>query len=114
MQHSALEHLPAKVYPAVKAGYSNIKKEALSILHSLETFHQYCLTCEVSAITDQKPLVSIFKKDFTTLSTLECILLFIHQYKYAISTSVAKCLHISQLSRQNYCDNKDKRFLAGI
>ena len=42
--------------------YSNIKGEALGILHVLERFCHYCFAREVSIITDHKPLVAIFKK----------------------------------------------------
>ena len=50
----------------------NIKGEALGILHGLEKFHHYCLTREVSIITDHKWLNTIFKKkDVTTLS--QCV-----------------------------------------
>ena len=48
--------------------YSNIEREALGIFHRLKNFHHYCFAREVYAITDQKPLVSIFKKDMATLS----------------------------------------------
>ena len=41
--------------------YSNIKMEALGILHGLERFCNYCFTKEVNMITDHKPLVAIFK-----------------------------------------------------
>ena len=47
--------------------YSNIEREALSILHGLEKFHHYCFAREVLIITDHKPLVAIFKKDVSTL-----------------------------------------------
>ena len=42
--------------------YSNIKQEALGILHGLQKFHHYCFGQEVLVITDHKPLVSMFKK----------------------------------------------------
>ena len=48
--------------------YSNMEREALGILHGLETYHHYCFAREVYVITDHKPLVSIFKKDIATLS----------------------------------------------
>ena len=48
--------------------YTNIKREALGILHGLKTFHHYCFTREVSMITDYKCLIAIFKKDIVTLS----------------------------------------------
>ena len=48
--------------------YSNIEREALAILYSLEKFHHYCFGREVSIITDNKPPIAIFKKDVATLS----------------------------------------------
>ena len=48
--------------------YSNIEKEALSILKRLEEFHHYCFVREVSIIKDHKPLVAIFRKDVAMLS----------------------------------------------
>ena len=45
-----------------KQRYSNIKHEALGILHGLEKFHHYCFDREVLVITDHKSLVSMFKK----------------------------------------------------
>ena len=38
------------------------------MLHGLEKFCHYCFAREVSIITDHKPLVAIFKKDYATLS----------------------------------------------
>ena len=56
--------------------YSNVKHEALGILHGLGKFHHYCFGREVLIITDHKPLVSMFKKDVATLSQcIQCILL---------------------------------------
>ena len=56
--------------------YSNIKHEALGILHSLEKFHHYYFGREVLVITDHKPLVAMFKKDVATLlQHIQCILL---------------------------------------
>ena len=65
--------------------YSNIECEALGILHGLEKFHHYCFSREVLMITDNKPLVSMFKKDVATLSQcIQCILLKIHQCRVQI------------------------------
>ena len=41
--------------------YSNIKREALGILHGLERFHHNYFAREVSIITDHELLVAIFK-----------------------------------------------------
>ena len=72
----------SKSLMGVECRYSNIKHEALAILHGLEKFHHYCFGREVLIITDHKPLVSMFKKDVATLS--QCILLKIHQYRVQI------------------------------
>ena len=47
---------------------SNIEREALGTLYSLEKFHHYCFAREISIIMDHKPLIAIFKKDVATLS----------------------------------------------
>ena len=65
-----------------KRKYSNIEKEALSILYRPEKFHHYYFICEVPVTTDHTPLVTIFKKDGVTLAQrLQWILLHIHQYR---------------------------------
>ena len=46
--------------------YSNIEREALGILHSLEKFNHYCFAMEVSIITHHKSLVAIFSHPFTS------------------------------------------------
>ena len=51
----------SKGLSSAEVRYSN-SKEALRILHGLQKFHHYCLTCVVSVIRDHKPLVAIFKK----------------------------------------------------
>ena len=52
-----------KSFTGAEQRYSNIKQEALGILHELEKFHHYCFGREVLVITDHKPLVAMFKKD---------------------------------------------------
>ena len=66
----------SKSLTSVEWRYSNIKCEALGILHGLEKFHPYCFRREVLIITDHKPLVAMFKKDVATLlQHIQCILL---------------------------------------
>ena len=66
----------SKSLTGAKQRYSNIKHEALGILHDLEKFHHYCFGREVLVITDHKPLVSTFKKDVATWSQhIQCMLL---------------------------------------
>ena len=50
----------------VEKSYSNIEREALGILYSLEKFQHYCFLREVSIITDHKPFIAIFIKDIAT------------------------------------------------
>ena len=48
--------------------YSNIERDVLGILYRLKKFQHYCFMREIYVITDNKPLVFIFKKDVATLS----------------------------------------------
>ena len=88
--------------------YSNIKCEALGILHGLEEFHQYCFGREVLMITDHKPLVSMFKKDVATLSQcIQCILLKIHQYRVQIIYKPGPEIFVADwLSRHNLAEGR--------
>ena len=69
---------------------------------------------EVSIITDNKPLVTIFKKDVATLSErLQQILLRICQYRMRIIYKPGPDLFILDwLSRQNYNKDKDVEILG--
>ena len=76
--------------------YSNIEREALGILYSLEKFYHYCFARAVSIITDHKPLITIFKKDVATLSERpQQILLRIHQYMVRILYKPGRDLFIA-------------------
>ena len=90
--------------------YSNIEREALGILHGLEKFHHYCFSREVLIITDHKPLVSICKKDVSTLlQHKQCILLKIHQYRVQIIYKPGPGIFIADwLSWHNHMEGKDK------
>ena len=90
--------------------YSNIEREALSILHGLKKFHQYCFAREVYIITNCKPLVAIFKKDVATLlQCIQCILLKIHQNKVQILYKPGpKIFTADWLSWHNHEEGKDK------
>ena len=84
----------SKILTSMENRYRNIEREALSMLFGLKKFHHYCIAREVSIITDQKPLVVIFKKDVEILSQrLQHILLRIHQYRVS---------HIQALTRPIY------------
>ena len=97
----------SKSLMGMECRYSNIKHEALGILHGLEKFHHYCFGREVLIITDHKPLVSMFKKDVATLS--QCILLKIHQYRVQIIYKPGPEIFIADwLLRHNHREWKDK------
>ena len=82
--------------------YSNIDREALGILYGLEKFHHYCFAREVSIIKDHIPLVTIFKKDVTTLSS--------ESYKVYISTGSESYTSMDQnCSLQTSCPGKITR-----
>ena len=58
----------SKNLSAPERRYSNIEREALGMLHGLETLHNHCFARVVGIITNHKPLVVIFKMDVVTLS----------------------------------------------
>ena len=103
-----------KSLSAAKRGYSNIKREALAILHGLEKFHHYCFDGKINIIKDSKPLVAIFKKDVATLSQrLQYIALMIHQHGGGILHKPGPDLIIADwLSRQSYKENKNDEILG--
>ena len=90
--------------------YSNIKWEALGILHGLEKFHHYYFGREVLIITYHKPLVSMFRNDVATLSQhIQCILLKIHQYRVQIIYKPGPQIFVADwLLIHNHVEGKDK------
>ena len=90
--------------------YSNIECKALGILLGLEKFHHYCFSREILIITDHKPLISMLKKDVTTLlQCMQCIMLKIHQYRVQIIYKPGSEIFIADwLSRHNHAGGKDK------
>ena len=90
--------------------YSNIKHEALGILHGLEKFHHYCFGREVLMITDHKLLVSMFKKRCGHTVTMHpAHATKIHQYRVQIIYIPGPEIFIADwLSRHNHMEGKDK------
>ena len=90
--------------------YSNIKHEALGILHGLEKLHHYCFGREVLIITDHKLFISMLKKDVATLlQHIQCILLKIHPYRVLIIYKPGPKIFIADwLLRHNHVEGKDK------
>ena len=89
---------------------SNIKREALGILHGLEKIHHYCFGRKVLIITNHILLVSIFKKDLATLlQFIQCIMLKIHQYRVQIIYKPGPKFFIADwLPWHNHVEGKDK------
>ena len=85
---------------------------ALRILCRLEKSYHYCFTHEVNIITDDNPLVVIFKKDIATLSRrLWKILMCIHQYNIKILHKPVQQLYISDgCQGKTTAKTKMKRF----
>ena len=82
----------------------------LGILYGLDKIHHYCFSREVLAITDHKPLVSMFKEDVATLSKhIQHILLKVHQYRVQIIYKPGPEIFTADwLSRHNHTEGKDK------
>ena len=69
----------SKSLTSAEKRYSNIGREALGIPYGLEKFYHYCFVRELSIIMDHKPLITILKKEVTTLLQMfQWILLRIH------------------------------------
>ena len=104
-----------KSFTGAEKRYSNMEREALSILYGPEKFHHYCFVREVSIITDYKTLIVIFKNDVATLSQrFQQILLRIHQYRMRIISKPGSNIFMADwLSTQNHSKNKDKE-ITGI
>ena len=73
--------------------YCNTKRDALGILHDLETFHQYCFTNDIRLVTNHKLLVAVSKKDIGSLS---------HRLQRIL-------LHILNTTKQS-CTNQDHNY----
>ena len=58
----------SKSLSSTEQWYSNIEREALTILHGLQKFHHSCFSHKAHVITDQRPLVVIMGKDVAMLS----------------------------------------------
>ena len=94
--------------------YSSIEREVLDTLYGLEKFHHYCFACEVSLITDHKPLMAIFRKDVKTPSHwLQRILLCKYQNNIRILYKLElQLIMVDWLPRNNHNENWDEEILG--
>ena len=90
--------------------YSNIKLEALWILHGLEKFQHYYFGREVLVITDHKPLIAMFKKECSYIVRAYSVYIVKnHQYKVQIIYKPGPDIFIADwLSRYNHIEGRDK------
>ena len=65
-----LSHMPLKPSLAVKKNYSQIDKEALSIIYGVTKFRQYLYERRLTLVTDHKPLIHMSSpdKNITTIA----------------------------------------------
>ena len=56
----------SKALTKTQAGYSNIEREALGLVHGVQRYHHYLYAKKFVALTDHKPLVDIWKKPLTS------------------------------------------------
>ena len=53
----------SKILSATQKRYSQIQKEALSLVYALKKFHQFLYGRKFIVVTDHKPLVTLFAPD---------------------------------------------------
>lgn len=86
---------------SVETRYAQIEKELLSVLFSLERFHQYTYGKEVHVENDHKPLEQIVKKSLNSAPPrLQRMLLRLQRYDYKLTYKPGKQLVVADaLSR---------------
>jgi len=71
-----------------KRNYSQINKEALSLVRGVRKFHKYLFGHHFTLVTDHEPLISIFNPEkgvlARTVARLQCYALFPAEFKYSI------------------------------
>ena len=78
----------SKILSATQRRYSQIQKEALSLVYALKKFHQFLYGRKFIVVTDHKPLVTLFAPDQGTpamaANRLARWALLVHQYDYTV------------------------------
>ena len=78
----------SKILLATQRRYSQIQKEALSLVYALKKFHQFLYGRKFIVVTDHKPLVTLFAPDKGTpamaANRLARWALLVHQYDYTV------------------------------
>ena len=75
----------SKSLTQAEANYSNIKREALGVVFGLPRLHQYTYGCRIKAVTDHKPLESIFRQPLANVTPrLQRMLLRVQAYDFIV------------------------------
>jgi hypothetical protein len=92
--------------------YSNIERELLSVVYSLERFHCYTYAQKVHVLTDHKPLEAIFKKDLQSAPPrLQRLIYRSERYDFTVEYRKGiKQLISDILSRQGHHIHRDPPF----
>ena len=96
----------SKSLTGAETRYSNIERELLGIVYSLERFHEYVYGRHVTIETDHKPLVSIAQKDVNNMPPrLARMMLRIQRYDFTLVYVTGKNVPIADaLSRVSPID----------
>jgi hypothetical protein len=92
--------------------YSNIERELLAVVYSLERFHCYTYAQKVHVLTDHKPLEAIFKKDLQSAPPrLQRLIYRSERYDFTVEYRKGiKQLISDILSRQGHHTQRDPPF----
>ena len=81
----------SKILSATQRRYSQIQKEALSLVYALRKFHQFLYGRKFIVVTDHKPLVTLFAPDKGTppmaANRFARWALLVHQYDHTVEYS---------------------------
>ena len=100
----------SKTLTSSESNYSKLEHELLGVLFSVLHFKHFTYGHKVHMITDHKPLVSLFKKSFTSaLPRLSRMLLCIIDYLLDVMYQPGTKMHLSDaLSRLTSHNNNSK------
>lgn len=98
----------SRALTTAEIGYAQIEKELLSVVFSLEKFHQYTYGRRVLVQNDHKPLVTIQRKPYAKAPMrLQRMLMRLQKYDYEIVHVPGKDMHVADaLSRATIRTNE--------